>query len=387
MDPRSSSAWFPTKGFGSPTVSVTVDPGAVRRNLDRYAARFDPGVSFIPSIKKDAYGHGIVEVARALADHPRVEAFGVFSADEAIALREAGVETPILIQSVLPETDLLDVNCHPEILPTITSAEEAEVAVAAARLMGGDAVRAHLKIDTGMGRLGRTAAETLADLARIAEAAGFDDDAALRVAAVYTHLADGWHDPESARRQWRELIAFAEAAGLQGARLHVGGGDAISLADRIPAGASVRVGIPLYGYHPAVEGLEPAMTMRSRVIYRRSARAGARISYGGTRTLTRDSELALVGAGYGSGYPRSLSDRGEVLLRGRRRPVLGRVCMDQIVVDVTDAPDVAVGDEAVLFGEQAGARIGADEVAERAGTIAYEILTVAGRLNPRSYEE
>lgn len=376
-----STSWFPTKGFGTPQTWIVVDLGAIRRNFDRFAARFDPGVKIVFAVKKDAYGHGLAEVARALADHPRLEAFGVSTAAEALFLREAGIETPILVLAVLGEPDLLDTNCHPDIVPTVTAPAEAEAASSASRLMGTGESSAHLKIDTGMGRLGRRPEEVLAELPRFAAAAA----EGLRVAAVYTHLSDGT-DRESALAQWRALREFAAHPALAGATLHVGGSDAVSIADEIPPGAAVRAGIAIFGYHPAIPELEPAMTFASRVLYRRRAPAGTRISYGGTHVLKRDSELALVGAGYGNGYPRALSNKGEVLIREVRRPVLGRVCMDQIVVDATDGPDVEIGDEAVLFGRQGRARLGADEVAERAGTIAYELTTIAGQINPRLYE-
>ncbi len=128
------------------------------------------------------------------------------------------------------------------------------------------------------------------------------------------------------------------------------------------------------------------MHFKTRVIYRRRASAGERISYMGTHTLTRDSELAIVGAGYGNGYPVAMSNKASVLIAGRRRPVLGRVCMDQTVVDVTEAPDVRCGDEVVLFGRQGGERLGAEELAAWGNTIPYELVCMAGQVNPRIYQ-
>ena len=174
-------------------------------------------------------------------------------------------------------------------------------------------------------------------------------------------------------------------AGLDGLPVHWGGADAVRVLGELPETASLRVGIALYGDHPAFPDLEPAMTFKSQVIYRRRVPAGTKISYGGTHLTQRPTELALVGAGYGNGLPRALSGKGQVLIGGRRLPILGRVCMDQVVVDVTETPETATGDEAVIFGRQGGVDLPAREVAGQIGTISYELFCIAGQLNPRRY--
>ncbi|MBI1785314.1 alanine racemase [Candidatus Sumerlaeota bacterium] len=376
-----------------PQTWVEIDLASLRRNFARVAERFDPAVKIILSAKKDAYGHGLIEVARALEFEPRLEALGIAVVEEGLSVRAAGIKTPILCFSVLRGAALAEAIAH-DIQLTITDADDAAEASRTAAALGREAV-AHLKIDTGMGRLGHSPEETLGGMESIK---GLPH---LRLSAVYTHLADGWNDPAGAGKQLDRLRRFQESAGLSSIPIHLGGSDVLSMArdmnlenagaavpaaslgGRRPPPTLIRSGIAIYGAHPAIPDLEPVMTFKSRVIYRRRAPKGTKISYGGTHTLARDSELAIVGAGYGNGYPRLLSNRAQILIAARRCPVLGRVCMDQIVVDVTDLPEAAVGDEAVLFGRQGNALLPAAEVAQWAETIPYELFCLAGQINPR----
>jgi alanine racemase len=359
-----------------PQTWAEIDLPALRRNFRRVADRVPPSVKLILSVKKDGYGHGLLRVVQALEHEPRLSAIGVATVEEGLALRGRGVAMPILCFSVLRGRELRAAVRHGIALTVTDAGEGGEADRAAAE--AGLVATMHYKIDTGMGRLGRVPGETLRslpDVLRLSHA---------RLAAVYTHLPDGWRRPEDARRQMDALADFAREAGLSDPTLHLGGSDALSVRDHAALGL-LRAGIAVFGYHEGVEGLEPVMHFKTRVIYRRRASAGSPISYGGTHILARDSELAIVGAGYGNGYPVALSNRASVLIRGRRFPVLGRVCMDQTVVDVTGAPEIACGDEVVLFGRQGEATLGADEVAQWAGTIPYELLCLAGRMNPRVY--
>lgn len=370
-----------------PQCWVEVDLGAISRNHQRWAEALDFAGGLIVAVKKNAYGHGLVEVARTLEAMARPPALAIATVEEAERLRAAGVTARLIALSVMSGDLERALNSNIEL--TITDAADAG-AVAAAALRTGREVVAHWKIDTGMTRLGRRPEEALASSSALRAMAG------VRLASVYTHFSDAWNDHAWAHDQLRELLQFIESAGLDGAGplipIHIGGSDALTLRDELiqenrSAGRpiEVRVGIGLYGYHPGLAGLEPAMNFNARVIYRKRAPAGARVSYGGTHTLTRDSELALVGAGYGNGYPRALSNKGQVLIRGRRFPILGRVCMDQVVVDVTEAPEVEVGETATLFGRQGEAILGAEEMAGRSGTISYELLCLAGQINSRVY--
>ncbi len=356
-----------------PRTWVEVDPSALRRNAERLARRLPPAGRLIFSAKKDGYGHGLLTTARVLGDLPSLAMFGVATPEEALALRADGREA--LCFAVLAGEALAQAVAAGVAL-TVTDADEATAAAAAARAVGRTA-ELHLKLDTGMGRMGRLPAEVLPMMARLHRLEG------ARLAAIYSHLADGWNHPASARRQLDVLLDFRRRAGLEATPIHLGGSDALALGSELPAGIWLRVGIALYGDHPAIADLEPAMNFKSRVIYRRAVPAGTAISYGMTFTTTRPSELALIGAGYGNGYPRSLSGRGRVLVGGRACPILGRVCMDQFVVDVTDAPGIVVGDEALLFGRQGEGLLPAGEIAALAGTISYELFCLAGQINPR----
>lgn len=367
----------PPAGKFEPQTWVEIDLEAIRRNFHRVARLLPPEAPIIFSVKKDAYGHGLIEVVRALSSEPRYYAAGVATVDEALALRDAGVDSPILCFSVLSGDSLLRA-IRAGITLTVTDRADSADADRAAHELGTTA-EAHLKIDTGMGRIGRQPSEAGESLPRIIRLPN------LELSGLCTHLPDGWRNPDEARRQMDELVRIAGDAGLGDRLLHLGGSDGLSVRDH-PALGALRSGIAVYGYHPGVSDLEPGMHFKTRVIYRRRLAAGSPISYHGTHKLGRDSELAIIGAGYGNGYPVAMSNRASVLIAGRRRPVLGRVCMDQTVVDVTDAPDVRCGDEVVLFGTQAGERLGAEELAVWGNTIPYELICMAGQINPRFYQ-
>lgn len=352
---------------------VEIDLGAVRRNAERYVAQMPAHGRFIAAVKKDGYGHGMLAVTRRLKDMPQFEGAGVCELDEALALR-ADFEGPIICFAVLSGNAAREA-IQAGIILTVTDFNEAREADRVAAQAGRIAI-AHFKLDTGMGRIGRLGDEVAADMPAIAALKN------LRIGAIYTHLANAWADPDGARGQWSLLREFRRRANLN-VPCHIGGSDALVLGPIASPDVWLRTGIALYGDHPGVAGLEPVMTFKSQVVYRRSVPAGATISYGMTFTTTRPTEIAVIGAGYGNGYPRALSGRGEVLLGGVRRPVLGRVCMDQFMVDVTGDPAVAIGDEAVLFGRQGETILSAAAVAEKAGTISYELFCLAGQLNTR----
>jgi len=355
---------------------VEIDVGALVRNFRRFRARFPPNVQVFVSIKKDAYGHGAVEVVRALTGEAGLAGFGVAMAAEAEALRRVGLRPPLLHLSVLRGPEL-EAAVRAGDIVTVTDEPETREAQAWARRWG-LAPRVHFKIDTGMGRLGRSPEEALAALERLRRAEP------TLIQGLYTHLPDGWANPTQARRQLETLRTLAARTGLAGGMHHLGGSDALALAEGYPLPA-VRCGIALYGAHPGMPEAEPVMTFKARIIYRRRAPAGTPISYGGTHRLGRETELAVVGAGYGNGYPWSLSNRGRVIVGGRAAPVLGRVCMDQMIVDATGALEAQVGDVATLFGRGPEGTPSVAEVAGQAGTIPYELMCLAGRLNGRVY--
>jgi alanine racemase len=245
----------------------------------------------------------------------------------------------------------------------------------------------HVKIDTGMTRLGVVAGEFGDFLARCAA------QPSIRVDGLATHFAgadDG--EPEETEAQLRRFVGCLEEARRMGADPQVIHAANSAAALRFPASRFdlVRPGLLLYGARPGPRvpdlGLTPALTVATRVIALRRVPAGTRVSYGGTRRLDRPSVVATLPLGYADGYPRSLSNAAQILIRGRRAPVVGVVCMDLCMVDVTDVPMAAVGDEAVVLGGEGAERILPEEVAAWAGTISYEILTGVSRRVPRRYD-
>jgi alanine racemase len=353
-----------------------VDRKAFVRNV-RFLAAKAGGAKLLPVLKADGYGHGAVPLARALKGLP-AWGIGVSSVEEGIALREAGIGGRILVLGSLFPFDSFDAALAHDLTPTIASWSSAQALARAARKRGRRA-RLHVKVDTGMGRIGMTPATALGTVPRIA---ALPD---LRLEGVYTHLASG-DDRARCREQmslFSTLVRGLRSAGLSFVA-HAANSAGLFRAPETRLDL-VRPGIALYGAPPAVgvKGLTPVLTWKTRVVFLKTVPSGTPVSYGGTFRTGRPSRLATLPVGYADGYRRALSGRAEVLVRGRRCPVAGRVTMDQIVVDVTRVPGVDVGEEIVLLGAQGRDRITADEMAAWAGTISYEILCGVSARVPR----
>ncbi len=366
-----------------------IDLGALRHNLAQ-VRRLAGAREVIAIVKADAYGHGAVPVARALAAEG-VTRFGVALVEEGRVLREAGVRGEILVLGGFVEDQAAEI-VELGLTATIFHAGHAAALNEAAR-RAGRAAPVHAKIDTGMGRLGfaiDAAPDAVAALARCAF---------LRLEGLMTHFADAdLADPTYAREQVARFDAVAETVRRAGVRIpirHAANSAAVMAASwRSAAGGplydAVRPGLMLYGVHPgpavgAGVDLRPVLSLTTRILLLKRVPPGMPISYGRTFVTRRDSLIAVLPIGYADGYPRALSNAGRVLVRGRAAPVVGRVCMDLTMVDVTDVPGAAEGDEAVVIGAQGAAAITAEDVAAGAGTIAYEILCGIGPRVPRRY--
>jgi alanine racemase len=363
----------------APRAEVSVDLDAIAHNVTLLSERAAAsGAATMAVVKADAYGHGAVPVATA-ALSAGASWLGSCSLDEALALRAAGITAPILswLDTVLADY-------APGIAAGVdlaaSSVRELEGIVDGARRVGQPA-RVHLKIDTGLSRNGCPATEWPA---LCAAAAGADD---VEVVAVWSHLAcadePGHPSIDNQAKRFDDAYRVALAAGLKPLRHLANSAATLSRPDL--HFDLVRVGIAMYGLNPLPpqspqENLRPAMTFRSSVALVKQVPAGESVSYGHTWTTERDTTLALVPAGYADGVPRGLSDKLEVLLAGRRRPVVGRVCMDQIIVDCGDDP-VSEGDIVTLFGSGEHGEPTATEWADLLGTIDYEIVT--GMYRPR----
>lgn len=368
-----------------PTVAQ-VDLGAIRRNFDRLAGLVAP-TSVWAVIKADAYGHGAVAVARTLAD--RSSALAVSLVEEGLELRAAGIPGQIIVLGAYYD------RCHAQVLdegltPVIYDPVDLDLfaSAAAARVARIDV---HIKIDTGMSRLGIAPAA----LGRL-----LDGAAALpsvRVAGLCTHLATPDGSPEQAEqtrdalRLFRACVEQAIVRGLGPLAIHAANGAG---AIRFPEARldAVRPGLALYGATSApvvsMPDLEPALRFATRVMAVRDIPAGATVSYGARWQAARPSRIATLPVGYADGYPRHMHPaQAQVLLRGRRAPVVGAVCMDMMMIDVTDIPQAAVGDPVTLIGRDGVDQIDVDQVARWAGTINYEILCGISKRVPRIYKD
>ncbi len=367
-----------------------IDLGALRHNLAQ-VRRLAGDREVIAIVKADAYGHGAVPVARALAAEG-VTRFGVALVEEGRALREAGIHGEVLVLGGFVEDQAAEI-VELGLTATIFHAGHADALNEAAR-RAGRAAPVHVKIDTGMGRLGFSpvaAPDAVAALARCVF---------LRLEGLMTHFADAdLADPAYAREQVARFDAVAETVRRAGVRIpirHAANSAAVMAASSWrsamggPLYDAVRPGLMLYGARPgpavgAGVDLRPVLSLTTRILLLKRVPPGTPISYGRTFVTRRKSLIAVLPIGYADGYPRALSNTGRVLVRGRAAPVVGRVCMDLTMVDATDVPDAAEGDEAVVIGAQGAAAITVEEVAAGAGTIAYEILCGIGPRVPRRY--
>jgi alanine racemase len=355
-----------------------VDLDALVHNLELLRRRVAPA-RVMGIVKADAYGHGAPAVARAL-ERAGIDGLGVALVEEGVELRRAGVELPILVLGSAQAPQLALFRRH-RLTATIGSAEQLRLWREAAP-GAGEAQPVHLKVDTGMTRLGVPLAAAGEALAAIREHPG------LRLEGLLSHLAEAEDlaSPHAAAQEARFAALLGELGAATGGVVRHLANSAAALHRPATRYDLVRAGLALYGLDPVEReaGLRPAMAVRARVVVVREVPAGTRLGYGGVRSTARPSRLAVVPVGYADGYPWRLSDRAAALVGGTRVPVAGNVSMDMTLLDVT-AVETAVGDEVVLLGRQGSGEIGAGELARLAGTIPYEILCGFGLRLPRRY--
>jgi alanine racemase len=334
-------------------------------------------------LKADAYGHGAVEMAQA-AEREGVAHFGVATLHEGIQLRQAGCRLPVVVLSPLLPSEIAEAVAH-HLDPTVCDLEFAR-ALSAAAESSGRALRFHVEVDTGMGRIGVRDEEAEAFLTRAVALPG------LRLASLYTHFPDADGDDLSFSRdqveRFRALLARLAERGIRPPRVHAAN-SAGTLNLPVAHFDAVRVGLIAYGHRPphsAPEpGVQPVMSFKSRLVQVRDLPAGASVSYGRTFAAPRAIRMGVVAVGYGHGYSWLLSNRGQMLVGGRRVPILGRVTMDLTMVDLAAVPNAAVGDEVVLFGDQQDDVLSIEEVARGSETIPYEIMCTIGKRVTRIY--
>ncbi len=369
----------------SPTIA-TVDLGALAHNLDQVRRRLESSCQIIAVVKADAYGHGAVPVTKTL-ESLAVTRFGVATLDEGIALREAGIRSSILLMGALFQEQFANVVAH-DLTPVLY---EPVLSEEFAKHVAGRSTPypVHLKIETGMGRLGLEPEE----VAALLESPAFRGP--LKVEGLMTHLADSDNaDPAYTTAQlerFRAVIRYTQNEKLSLPLIHAANSGAI-LSHPEARFTAVRPGIMLYGYHTAMHvnpapELRPVLSLTTKVVQVRKLKPGESTSYSRTYVVQRPSRIAVLPLGYADGYSRLLSNRGAVLINGKRAPVVGRVCMDMTMADVTDVPGVSAGTEVTVIGRQEDQQITAADLAAWQGTISYEVLCKIGQRVVRVYKE
>jgi alanine racemase len=360
-----------------------VDLNAISDNLQQIRDKIGKQRYLITVIKADAYGHGAIEVAK-LAQKVKSKYLGLATYDEAIALRQAGIKTPILVLSCC-QINEIDAVLKYQLTPNICDyAVGKKLNLVAAKHK--TKINFHTEIDTGIGRVGAYFPEAASLIQQ------FTNLPNLRLQGVFTHFASADDDRDFTFLQFKRYQKVLDE--LKGHKIEVpfrhvaNSASVLAYPELYLDGA--RPGLIIYGLYPAVSmrrqaKLQEAMSLKSRVIYLKHTLSGRTVSYGRTYITKRNTTIVTISAGYRNGYPRLLSNQGEVLIHGKRVPIIGRICMDQLMVDATKISNIKLGDEVVLFGKQGNDRIGIDEVANKAATISYEIVCSVGRLNKRIY--
>ena len=361
---------------------VKIDLDAIAENMD--AIREKAGVPVMAVVKADAYGHGAVQVARLLQE--KCAFFCVSSILEAMELRQAGLTTPILILGYTP-VDAFPTAIREGIRPTIYHMEDAEALSKASQLLKLPA-RFHFAVDTGMSRIGFQVTEGDADCcARIAKLPG------LYAEGLFSHFATAdcadLSRAEAQAARFAEFDAMLRKRGVEIPIRHLN--NSAGLMNFATPYEMVRSGIITYGMYPSDEvdpgllTLRPALQWLSRVTHVKTLPAGREISYGGTYVTKADTVVATIPVGYADGYRRNLSGKFYVLIRGQKAPILGRICMDQMMVDVTAIPGVSVGDQVTLVGTDGGETITMEEISAQADSFNYEFVCGISRRVPRLY--
>jgi alanine racemase len=361
--------------------------GALRRNFARALELAGPGVKVMAVVKADAYGHGMLRVARELLAEG-AGYLGVAIIEEAVELREAGINAPILVLGSPPDQSLPLFALHGVDLALASAAKARAASVAAAAV--GKSIRVHIKLDTGMGRIGvnwrdlHPFAEELSGLVAGAGRPG------LEIVGAFSHLATSDCDLDYAREQasrFSSALRVLESKGIEPPLVHLANSAALVAMPEARFGM-VRPGILVYGYEPSPwrkVGVEPVMRLASRISFVKGLRAGESVSYGRTWKAKADTTIATVPVGYGDGYSRALSNKASMWVAGAARPVVGRVCMDQTMLDLGPGAEAREGDEVVMFGVKDGAGISGESLCEILGTIPYELTCMVGSRVPRVY--
>ncbi len=357
-----------------------IDLGAISHNVAAIRKKIGDQRGLMAVVKADGYGHGAVEVSRT-ALRNGADSLAVALPEEGQHLREAGIEAPILVLGLIQPDEAWKVvdSRLDQTVSSIALLEALDREAGSASIQ----VNVHVKVETGLGRIGLEPHEVVLFLHRARSCRN------LKVTALFSHFsAADERDKTFARHQlqlFEQTIREIQHAGIELPQRHMANSAAtLDLPESYYD--LVRPGLIIYGLYPSTEvshsiEIKPAMTLKTRVCYLKTVPQGTPISYGRTFVTQKQTRVATLPLGYGDGYKRALADKGEVLIKGRRAPVIGRICMDMCMIDVSDVPDVQAGDEAIVFGQEPTA----DELAAKIGTINYEVVTTVGKRVPRVY--
>ncbi|MCM1184707.1 MAG: alanine racemase [Roseburia sp.] len=372
-------------------VWAEVDLDAVLYNVEAVRQRLRPDTRIMAVIKTDGYGHGALPIAERLERKDCIWGYAVATAEEALELRRGGIRKSILILGYTFPEDFEEL-IREEVCLTVYLYDTARL-LSDRAIEVGKRCRVHIKVDTGMGRIGLSPdKEGLAQVKALTALPGLETE------GIFTHFATADEaDKSKAYAQLETFRRFADAAERETGRAipirHCANSAAIA---EMPEACMdvVRAGIILYGLWPSAEveraghiRLEPALSLKSRIVYVKTVPQNREIGYGGTFTTARETRVATVCLGYGDGYPRSLSNTGDVLVNGQRAPILGRVCMDQLMIDVTDVSGaVNVGDTVTLIGRDGEETITMEQLGELSGRFNYELACDIGKRVPRIHK-
>lgn len=369
-------------------VYAKVNLDAIQNNLLQMKKTLPAATKMVAVIKADGYGHGAVQIAQMLEDQEYIWGYGVATADEALTLRKHGMKKPILCLGVTFEAHM-EVMIKEEVRFTVFEVSYAKALGEVAKKVGKNAY-VHLKLDTGMGRLGICPEEEGAfeTAKEICQTEG------IFVEGIFSHFAKADELDKTATKAQMALyegfVAKLEEAGVEIPIKHLANSAGI-IEHQANTYDLARAGISTYGYYPSDEVnveeivLEPALSIHSCISYVKEVPEGTAIGYGGTYVTNKKTKIATVPVGYGDGYPRLLSNKADVLIRGKRAPIVGRICMDQFMVDVTDIKDVQQLDEVILMGNMGNETITAVELGNISGRFHYEFLCDIGKRIPRVY--
>ena len=367
-------------------VYAKINLKAVEENFCRMKANLRSGTKMVAVVKTDGYGHGAIPIARLVEEWDYIWGFAVATVEEALDLQKAGIRKPVLILGyVFPEH--YETAARQELRLAVFKLDMAKQ-LSRAALHTGNTIKLHIALDTGMTRIGfpdtDQAVETIKEIC---------DLPGLEVEGMFTHFARADEaDKTNARLQLERYLIFSEkleAAGIQIPMKHCSNSAGILEMPEANLDA-VRAGITIYGIYPSDEmkrepvKLHPVMELKSHIAYIKDVEAGVPVSYGGTYVTSRPTRIATIPVGYGDGYPRSLSNKGYVLIRGKQARILGRVCMDQFMVDVTDIPAEEL-DEVTLMGKDGEAELSVDTLGALSGRFPYEFVCDIGKRVPRIY--